>query len=322
MAKEYNRARIGFFVIFGIVVLLGAIVWLGSQQVFSEFDRYYTYISGSVSGLDVSASVKFMGVAVGRVADITIDPTDSTRVEVILDLRPGTPVKQDMVAELRMTGITGIKYVELTGGDKDASRLAPSSKSRKSIIPSRATLLEKVDKQFEELYIELNAVIKNLRNLTDDDSQLDLTNTLKGISDLSSSLAETLTALKPTLAGVGGLEKQTEALLDTTKTEILMLGQSTRSGIDQLSSVIQKSNLDQTLNNFNHASVLLLSFAKELNVQLQAMNLERVSSDLRVTLVEIQKAAHDFEQLASELRRNPASLFFSKPMPERKPTRK
>ncbi|MBI2565829.1 MAG: MCE family protein [Candidatus Schekmanbacteria bacterium] len=319
MAREVSRARIGLFVIVAVALLFGGMVWLGSQQLFAQYDHYVTYYQGSVSGLEISAAVKYRGVTVGRVADIRIDPRDSTRVEIALDLRKGTPVKTDVVAEIRMTGITGIKYAELAGGGKNAKILTPGTVEAPAEIPSRTTLLEKVDERFEMLYAELTAVIQNLRELTGPESRERLTDTLGGISTLAKSLAGAIDQVQPGLSKVSGIGQDMEMLIATTQSEIQGLGGSAKTGIAAVTGVVTESPLPQTLKNLDKASQELLTLMDGLNRQVGQLNLIALSADMRRTLVDVSSAAKGIEQLAADLRRNPSSLIFSVAPADRAP---
>ena len=57
--------------------------------------------------------MRYLGVGVGRVADIRIDPRDSGRVGVIADIDARTPISADTVAELQLQGVTGLLYIDL-----------------------------------------------------------------------------------------------------------------------------------------------------------------------------------------------------------------
>ncbi|MBN2054612.1 MCE family protein [bacterium] len=319
MAREYSRVRIGLFVITGLFLVLAAIIWLGSQQVFTAYDRFYTYFTDSVSGLEVSSTVKFRGVSVGRVADIRIDPEDSSRVEVSLDLRPDTPIKQDMMAELRLTGITGIKYVELMGGAKDATRMPPSRGLKKSIIPSRSTLLDKVDEQFQELYVRLTAVIRNLEGLTEEGSRQRLADTLDGIARLSGSLSDTLEALQPGLHQVDSLGNQAAQLLTTTEDEIKRVGSTARDGIEDAAALVRSESITDILDDFRKTAAELRAFSENLNRQLARVDIQGTGRELRQTLDEIQLAARNLNDVLAQLKQNPSALVLGKPRDERPP---
>ena len=62
------------------------VYWYSDTREHRDYNRYEIYFDGSVSGLDKGAAVRYLGVGVGRVSDMRIDPRDSSRVEVIVDI--------------------------------------------------------------------------------------------------------------------------------------------------------------------------------------------------------------------------------------------
>lgn len=68
--NQANYAKIGFAVVLGIVLILGALVYLGGvRDVQNEFFAE-TYFRNGVSGLSVGSAVNFRGVKVGEVREM------------------------------------------------------------------------------------------------------------------------------------------------------------------------------------------------------------------------------------------------------------
>jgi paraquat-inducible protein B len=78
MAAEKSYARLGLFVVIGIVVILGTGLFFAQRMRSRAVISLVTYVTENVSGLDVSSPVRFRGVAVGRVSDIRVDPVGKT----------------------------------------------------------------------------------------------------------------------------------------------------------------------------------------------------------------------------------------------------
>ena len=76
-----NHWKLGLFVLLAVVALLGALFWLGARRFHRESFAAVSYFDESVQGLDVGSPVKFRGVTVGTVAEITIAP-DRRHVQV------------------------------------------------------------------------------------------------------------------------------------------------------------------------------------------------------------------------------------------------
>ena len=78
-----------------------------------------------MAGLNVDAPVKYLGVDVGKVSRIEIDPRNSQQVRLHFLIDRGTPIKQDSLAVLKTQGLTGIAYIELSGGSAGSPPLLP-----------------------------------------------------------------------------------------------------------------------------------------------------------------------------------------------------
>src|SRR5512137_1560401 len=124
METRVNRAVVGAFVLVLGAAGIAAVLWLGSGRLTQkEYGTYLAYFTESVSGLNLHAPVKSRGVAVGSVREISLDPTNPERVRLLLEVEKGTPVKEDTVAILGVQGLTGIAYIELSGGTRDSPML-------------------------------------------------------------------------------------------------------------------------------------------------------------------------------------------------------
>ncbi|MHB8426113.1 MAG: MlaD family protein, partial [Gammaproteobacteria bacterium] len=119
METKVNYVAVGIFVLLLGTALIGGVLWISSGTAYrAAYDTYLTYMNESVSGLSVSAPVRYRGVEVGRVRRIALAPNDPEQVELTLDIERGTPVSQDTVATLRTQGLTGIAFVDLSGGSR------------------------------------------------------------------------------------------------------------------------------------------------------------------------------------------------------------
>src|SRR5438105_13833765 len=80
-----NHWKLGLFVLVGVGVMLAALFWLGARRLRRDSFPAISYFDESVQGLDVGSPVKFRGVTVGTVSDITVGP-DHRHVQVTADM--------------------------------------------------------------------------------------------------------------------------------------------------------------------------------------------------------------------------------------------
>jgi phospholipid/cholesterol/gamma-HCH transport system substrate-binding protein/paraquat-inducible protein B len=83
--ENFSYFKIGIFVISAVLIGVVAIVVLGVGTIFQKKSIIETYIDESVQGLDVGSPVKFRGVPVGRVEQISLTSAEySTRRQYVL----------------------------------------------------------------------------------------------------------------------------------------------------------------------------------------------------------------------------------------------
>jgi len=118
---KVNYALVGIFVLGLGAALVVAVLWLAAGiDTQKKYEPYQSVIKESVAGLSIAAPVKYMGVDVGKVSEIAIDPQNSRQVRVKFLIERGTPIKQDTEAVMKSQGLTGIAYIELSGGSVGA----------------------------------------------------------------------------------------------------------------------------------------------------------------------------------------------------------
>ena len=123
-----NYWKLGAFVLGGLVLAVVTLIWLGAADLSRATRRLVTYFDESVTGLDVGSSVKFRGVSVGTVSEISI-ASDLRHVRVTslvyedvlerLGLSEGQSLQQSKAGtgdsslrvQLTSTGITGVKFL-------------------------------------------------------------------------------------------------------------------------------------------------------------------------------------------------------------------
>ena len=163
----------GLFIIGFLVAAAFFFVWLANTGK-SDDIVYRIRFAESVSGLALGDAVKFHGVDVGTVKSMHIDAADPRLVEVDVRLRKEAPVKTDTKATLALKGITGVVYVELTGGSADAKRLVdvtphdqvpeiPSEKSRLALLLEQ---LPKVVDKFSAIEDQAKKVVTDVGSVT------------------------------------------------------------------------------------------------------------------------------------------------------------
>jgi phospholipid/cholesterol/gamma-HCH transport system substrate-binding protein len=298
MEREANYAAVGAFVL--VVALAAAlfVYWYSGTRVHRTYDRYEIYFHGSVSGLEDGAAVRYLGVRVGRVVQMRIDPRDAGRVEVIAAIESTTPISPRTIAELNLQGVTGLLYIDLKQSATPAQPSVPSLQY--PVIRAAPSQFDVFMAQLPRLSAAAGGVIARLNRLLSDRNIDDVSRSLDNLSRASSSLPATVRSVNALLVQ---LRSATEELTATAR--------SARNVMDtagpQIVTTVRRLN----------AVADNLSLATEQLDRMIAENRADVRSFTRTSLPEIEgfvregrAAAKDIRDLSESLRQNPSQLLY------------
>jgi phospholipid/cholesterol/gamma-HCH transport system substrate-binding protein len=303
MEREANYAAVGAFVLL-IIAMAGLFVyWYTDAREHRNFTRYEVYFDGSVSGLTQGAPVRYLGVNVGRVVSMYIDPRNASRVQVIVDIDSATPVSDQSVAELSQQGVTGVLFIDLLrdAGNKRLLEAVPSERypvirsSKSNIDLLLASLPEMVGRASDVLgRVELLLDEDNLKSVTHTLSNLDaatrdLPPTLKDIRGLIADLHETSNEFRLTATSVRGVTDTAGPKLSEAVDHIATVTAHLSEATDNLQQLIRENRGD------------IRAFTRDSLPQV-----ERLLGDSRAAVTEVRDLAHS-------LRENPSQLLFEKP---------
>lgn len=306
METKVNYAAVGLFTIVLAAALIMGVLWLAAGGKFGkQFDTYLAFINESVAGLNLNAPVKYRGVDVGRVSDIRLDPANPEEVKLTFELNRGTPVKTDTSAVLKSQGLTGIAYVELDGGSRDAPLLTAAPGSQYPVIPTKPSLAARLENIASQVLSSLDKTSNNINALLSDDNRKALHDTLQDVSQL----AHTLAARKDTIdSSIANINKTFE--------------QGARA-MQQVGPAIDRINraADQIREMAKNASDASLKAGQ--TVDAVGTDVKRISAE---TLPEVDRLLREMDELAGSLRRlsdtyerNPGGLLFGRKQPPKGP---
>src|SRR3990172_5337725 len=136
---------VGVFVLVLGAAFIWGILWISAGGKPQYLDWYLVYMSDSVSGLNVDASVKYRGVDIGKVEQLDIDSKNPEHVRLLLQVRQGAPITEDTVARLEYQGLTGIANVNLSGGRAESRPLARTPGEEYPVIKGRPSIFASLD---------------------------------------------------------------------------------------------------------------------------------------------------------------------------------
>ncbi len=190
MDDKVNFAFVGAFVLALGTALVVGVLWLAvGMNTQKRYEPYQTIIQESVAGLNIDAPVKYLGVDVGKVSKIGIDPQNPRQVRLLFLIERGTPIKQDAEAVLKTQGLTGIAYVELNGGSAGAAPLVASVEGEIPMIRSKPSLSARLENVATNVLANVDRVSTNLNAVFDADNRVALKKSLADTATLMHALA-------------------------------------------------------------------------------------------------------------------------------------
>ncbi|EAK6286865.1 MCE family protein [Campylobacter lari] len=188
MENRANYILIGIFVFILFFISLFFVVWYGNLKDEKTFKYYEIFMEESVAGLSVKAPVKFLGVDVGSVEKIGIDTKGSNfRVKILVKLDSELIIKTDTYASLQIQGITGFKFIQLSGGSEKAPALKAYNEEY-PIIPSKESFFASIDKQTSNLLELITSSKIKLESLLSDKNLNNIERILQNTSEFSAHL--------------------------------------------------------------------------------------------------------------------------------------
>jgi phospholipid/cholesterol/gamma-HCH transport system substrate-binding protein len=114
------KIRLGLFVAIGIVLFVITIFIIGKQKNLFNPVLKLTTSFYNVSGLQIGSKIRFSGVNVGTVDNISIINDSTVRVDMIIQKEASKFIKRDCKVAIGTEGIIGDRLLIITQGSVDA----------------------------------------------------------------------------------------------------------------------------------------------------------------------------------------------------------
>ncbi len=294
-ATGTNRWKLGLFVVLGVAVALGALIWLGNAQFGRETFSAVTYFDESVQGLDVGSPVKFRGVTIGSVTDIEIAP-DGRHVEVTMEIeKPVLPklgiadvytaqaqgrdfVPPGLRVQLVTAGITGVKFLQVDFFDP---KKYPAPELPFPVPPSYFPSAPSTLKSLEESVME----------------------TLEKLPELSDTATRMLAEAQVTLMSL----REVIETLGASNGPLVSVLHSVEQSSANLSQAVENARLGETTKSVREAASSVGSAAQTMNGA--AKDIRGLTDELQEDLVTLRRTLDAARSLVDLLERDPAALL-------------
>ena len=182
MSVERSYARLGVFIAIALVVILGTAVLFIQRVRTRDAIAFVTYTTENVTGLDVSSPVRYLGVPVGRVTGIRVDPGGAI-VEIDFEIftdritQLGVSVSDvrrrikigSLAPNLRMqlmsNPVTGEAYLVMEKPKVPPPALELGFTPNRTYIPSMPSMMTTVQQQLPALLERAEGTLQSLREI-------------------------------------------------------------------------------------------------------------------------------------------------------------
>src|SRR5580693_1794383 len=300
MDRDANYVAVGAFVILVIAMAVSFVFWYTDQRDKRSYERYEIYFPGTVSGLSAGSSVRYLGVDVGKVVRIMIDPKQRNRVLVIADIESTAPIDGRTQASLSLQGITGLLFIDLQqdrkvtvagtlpqGLDYPVIRSAPSDFDvLLTNLPALTTHLVELADRFNQVFSDENvrsfrATLENVRLASER-----LPGTLRDVQAMVADVRHASQDVQGAAADLRAIEEHSAPDIETAIAQIRHISDNLAKTSDQLEHFVADN--EPGVSRFTHQSL----------------------PQLEQLLRESRQAARDFRDLSRSLKQNPSQLIY------------
>jgi phospholipid/cholesterol/gamma-HCH transport system substrate-binding protein len=297
-----TEAKVGTFVLASLAILTSTVVYLANAQFRGGKVPYRTYLYYA-GGLEPGAPVLFGGIKAGNVTSVRPWPSDPTRIEILVELKDGTPVNQKSVAKLGSVSVMSEPALMVSTGTNDADRIGPGR-----TIPSQEAVT------LDQIAAKMAIVAGNANDLI-----VQLQGELSGISGDARTL----------LANLNSVTTDERPKIDHLADQLLALSQHADAVIAKVGPVVDHA--DSAIQNINGVvgdvrepirmdlAEVQTTLQEAKNVLADMQGMVR-ANDFKIddTVENLRVATDNLAQLTDHLKQRPWSLIRIKQPKERK----
>jgi phospholipid/cholesterol/gamma-HCH transport system substrate-binding protein len=293
-----KEAKVGIFVLSSFAVLAFTVVYLLHAQFGGNTVPYRTYLRYA-GGLQPGASVLYGGINAGSVTAVQPWAADPTQIEILLEVKQGTPLNEKSVAKLGLVSIMNNAALSITTGSNDAKRLPPGSTIRSiestsldEIAGKMAAVADSANALITQAQGELGDITGNVRHLLANLDAISGPPTQRKVQAILGNIDQLLAEERPKIARI------TEQLATVSRHADDTI-QNVNGTVTNLRDPLQKDLMG------------LQATIKQANSLLESMQIMVRSNDYKIgdTVDNLREATDNLNQFTDSLKQRPWSLI-------------
>jgi phospholipid/cholesterol/gamma-HCH transport system substrate-binding protein len=300
MDRDANYVAVGAFVLLVIAMAVTFVFWYTDQQDKQIYLRYEIYFPGTVSGLNRGSPVRYLGVDVGKVARIMIDPERRNRVLVIADIEATAPIDGRTQASLSLQGITGLLFIDLQQDRKATAPGVLAEGLHYPVIRSTQSDFDVLVSNLPALTTHLVELVERFNQLFSDENVRSVKATLDNVRLASERLPGTVREAQELVADVRHAAQE----VGGAAADLRVIEAHTAPDIESAMANIRRvaDNLAKTSDRLEH-------FVADNEPGVSRFTHQSLP-EFEQLLRESRQAARDFRDLSRSLKQNPSQLIY------------
>jgi phospholipid/cholesterol/gamma-HCH transport system substrate-binding protein len=217
-----RAARLGFFIIVTLAILVAGIFIIGGKQYLFSSTYQLKAQFDNVVGLDAGADVRVGGVHSGTVSSIVLPHKPGEKVTVVMNVGKSTHeiIKQDSVATIETEGLLGNQYLAISFGSAGKSDVHDGDTIASEAPLEMSDLLQKTSGILDSSQQAIQNATRATANLSSISAKIDqgkgTVGALVNDKQLYNNLQQTTATMNNTMvqaqAGVTDFQENMEAL--------------------------------------------------------------------------------------------------------------
>jgi phospholipid/cholesterol/gamma-HCH transport system substrate-binding protein len=256
-----QKIRLGLFVISGLLIFILAIYFIGNKQQMFGKTAHLKAVFTNVGGLQLGNNVRYSGINVGTVQEITMINDTSISVDMIIDKSIFKNIKKNAIATIGSDGLVGSMII--------------------NIVPGKGT----AD------FVEANDVIKSFNRIRSDDMLSTLNTTNQNAALLTADLLKITKEITEGKGTVGILINDTVVANDLKKTMqyLKITSQGTSESVVKLNQLISNlSKKDNVVGVLSDTVVANQIKSITINLQQSSREINKVVENLNATILNVK----------------------------------
>lgn len=277
MEFKSNEIKAGLTIVVSAVILIAFLVVIFGVDFGEQTKEYHTYLK-YIGGIQKGSLVKYGGMDVGYVTEITLPESSETKIRLKIKIDDKTPVRIDSKAFVTSIGIMADQHIELSAGSPDSPLLPPESVIESKEVLGFAQMAEplgELNEQVQDLLTRvsdvfneqnrahLSNVLGNFDNIMIQGQQQFL-NVVQNLDNLTAHMASISKDLNELMQKNKDNFDQTLAHLQTTTEETTKLIADLRETMGLLENILSSNttSIVDIMENFQYASQNMEEFTR------------------------------------------------------------